>query len=282
MERFQISPLLGKFNSPSKVGVCCLFIYALVTLDRVGRYPIEYCLWFCDLGLLLVAIGLITRSSLLVGAQICALLGFHLAWNVSFWVRFLSGRALGSETDYMFYPRTSLWFNSLSFVSHVFVVPAALIGIWRLGMPRYAWLVQWFQTVLIVGATVAFTRPEDNINWAFRIDILGIAAKNIGYVMYYCVFAVVLPIGLYWPTNYFLCRFSKSRAVRTKAEPKPMTCWQGAVSESTAHLALAAEVTVLLSVAISVAYIARSRYGIPQAAFERRGHRFQTRNVLAT
>ena len=190
-----------KFDSLSITGGFLLGLYACMALAWCRRYNSGYLLWFCDIALLLTGLGLLFRSAILVTAELTAILVFHLAWNIDFWLYLLLGYSLTGTTHYMFYPELSLTEKALSFFSHVFVVPAALYGAYVLGAPRRAWLLQWAQTLLVFLMTYLFTRPEENINWMFGTVLPGLSPAVMPPVFYYALMATGPPLLVYGPTN---------------------------------------------------------------------------------
>ena len=165
------------------------------------RYDPSYLLWFCDIALILIALGLFFRSAILVTAQLTALIVFHLGWNIDFWLYFLFNYFPIGSTAYMFYPDLGLFEKSLSFFNHVFAVPFALYGVYVLGAPKKAWLLQSVQTFIIFLLTYFFTRPEENINWMFGMEISDISPLNIHPILYYSMMIIAPPLIIYLPTN---------------------------------------------------------------------------------
>ena len=138
----------GAANNGSRDGLLtmgCLFLIAWIGISIFwyDRHGLSHLLWFCDIALLLTAIGLLFRCGLLVTAQLTAILAFHLGWNIDFWTYLCSGYLPIGATSYMFLPGLSLVEKSLSFFTHVFVIPSALYGVLVLGAPKRAWLFQW-------------------------------------------------------------------------------------------------------------------------------------------
>ena len=190
-----------KLDALSIIGCFLLGLYTALAVAWLRRYNAGYLLWFCDVALLLTGLGLLFRNAMLVTAELTAVLVFHLAWNVDFWLYLLFGYSLTGATQYMFYPELSLTEKALSFFSHVFVVPAALYGAYVLGAPRRAWLLQWVQTLLVFLMTYLLTRPEENINWMFGTVLPGLSPAVIPPVFYYALMVAGPPLLVYGPTN---------------------------------------------------------------------------------
>ncbi len=186
------------------IGCFLLILYAALAIAWCRRYNAGFLLWFCDVALLLTALGLLFRSAALVTAELTAVLVFHLAWNIDFWLYLLFGYSLTGATDYMFYPELNIAEKSLSFFNHAFVVPAAVYGVCVLGISRKAWLLQWLQTSLLFVLTYLLTRPEENINWMFGTVLSGLSPGVIRPIFYYTLMILVPPLLIYFPINRLL------------------------------------------------------------------------------
>ena len=188
------------------IGVFLLLIYVSLAVAWCRRYNAGNLLWFCDVALLLTALGFLLRSAVLIAAQLSAIVVFHFAWHLDYWLFLLFGYSLTGATGYMFYPGLTLTEKSLSFFSHAFVVPAAVYGVYTLGVPRKAWLLQWAQTAALFSMTYALTRPGENINWMFGTGIFGLSPATISPAFYYALMIVVPPFLIYLPTNRLMER----------------------------------------------------------------------------
>jgi hypothetical protein len=219
----------------------------------------------------LTALGLIFRSALLVTAQLTAILAFHLAWNIDFWLYLVFGYSLTGATDYMFYPELSLPEKSLSFFSHVFIVPAAFYGAYALGTPKKAWLLQWVQTLLLFLMTYLLTRPEENINWMFGTVLSGLSPTVIPPVCYYALMVTAPPLLIYGPTNRLVTFLTGRHGEKRMAGRSPRQSSLGheehaPQADSPPALSRAgAAIAVLLAVGISLAV---ARAADRKAAFD--------------
>jgi hypothetical protein len=75
--------------------------------------PLNF-LWFSDIALFTTGAALWLESRLFASATAVAVLAPELFWNLSFFVRLLTGRNLSSLTDYMFDRRSSRFMRGLS------------------------------------------------------------------------------------------------------------------------------------------------------------------------
>lgn len=190
-----------KCDGLSVIALFLFLLWILVSVAWYRRYNPRYLLWFCDITLLMTAIGLFLHSGMLVTAQLTAILLFHTGWNLDFWLFLLCGYLPIGSTGYMFYHDLTLLEKSLSFFNHVFIVPLAFWGAYILGTPKRAWLVQCAQTFLIFLLTYFFTRPEENINWMFGSEVFNITPLVLHPIIYYTLMIILPPLVIYWPTN---------------------------------------------------------------------------------
>jgi hypothetical protein len=77
-------------------------------------------LWFSDIALLLMVPALWLESRLLVSMITVGVLFPEAFWNLSFFVRLITGKRIGGLTDYMFDAEKPLWLRALS-LFHVFL-----------------------------------------------------------------------------------------------------------------------------------------------------------------
>jgi hypothetical protein len=127
--------------------------------------PLNF-LWFSDLALFSTGAALWLESPLLASVTAVGVLAPELFWNLSFFVRLLTGKRISGLTDYMFDGRRSLFMRGLS----LFHVALPVLLIWllaSLGYDTRALLVMTVVAWVVLPATYLLTRPEHNINWVF-------------------------------------------------------------------------------------------------------------------
>jgi hypothetical protein len=227
------------FDGLNVLAVCLCLIYGVMAGAWCRRYNAGHLLWFCDVALLLTAVGLLLRSRALVTAQLVAVCIFHLVWNVDFWLCLLFGYLPFDATGYMFFHDLSLGEKGLSFFSHVFLVPAALYGVFALGAPKRAWLLQWAQTLVVFTLTYLLTRPEENINRVFGFEVFHLSLAGLPPPAYYALMITLPPLLIYLPTNRLLTMLFRQPAL--KALPARIS---GAFMAALIIAALAASVAV--------------------------------------
>jgi len=164
------------------------------------QYGLQNFLFFCDIGNILIGLGLWLESPLIFSWQACGLLLFQGAYTIDLASALLTGRHIIGGTEYMFDPRLTLLIRLLS-LFHVVTPPLLLWAIWRLGYDPRGWKLQTLTTWIVVPINY-FWRPEHDVNWArgpfFREQ------HAVPCPMYLLAYLVFVPLIFYLPTHLFL------------------------------------------------------------------------------
>ena len=99
------------------------------------QYGAQNFLFFCDIGNVLIGIGLWLESPLIFSWAACGLLLFQSLYTVDLAGALLTGHHLIGGTEYMFDPHLPLLIRLLS-LFHVVSPPLLLWAIWKLGYDR--------------------------------------------------------------------------------------------------------------------------------------------------
>jgi hypothetical protein len=170
-----------------------------------SHYGLQNFLFFCDIGNILIGIGLWLESPLIFSWQACSLLVFQTLYTID-----LAGAVLGSHhviggTEYMFSPDLPLFMRLLS-LFHVVTPPLLVWAIWRLGYDPRGWKWQAVTCWIVVPVNY-FWRPEYDVNWArglfFRTQ------HAVPAAVYLLAYLVVVPLVIYFPTHLLLLRLSQ-------------------------------------------------------------------------
>jgi hypothetical protein len=174
------------------------------------QYGLQNFLFFCDIGNVLIGIGLWIESPLMFAWAAIGLLVFQSLYCVDLAGALLTGHHWIGGTEYMFDPHLSLAIRLLS-LFHVVTPPLLLWAILRLGYDRRGWK---FQTVMmwVVIPINYFWRPEQNVNWA-RGPFFHEQHAMPGLV-YLWGYLLLVPICVYFPTHLFLNWFMQRRKPR--------------------------------------------------------------------
>ena len=164
------------------------------------QYGAQNFLYFCDLGNILIALGLWLESPLLFSWQACGLLLFQALFIVDLGGALLAGRHFIGGTEYMFDPHLSLFMRMLS-LFHVVTPPVLLWGIWRLGYDNRGWKLQSLTTWVVVPINY-FWRPQYDVNWARGLSFH--EQHVVPGLVYLAAYLVLVPVLVYWPTHLLL------------------------------------------------------------------------------
>src|SRR5271168_5047810 len=174
-----------------------LIVWAPVYLHQYGA---QNFLFFCDIGNVLIGIGLWLESPLIFSWTACGLLLFQTLYCVDLAGALLLGRHIIGGTEYMFDPGLQLAIRLLS-LFHVAAPPLLLWAIWRLGYDPRGWKLQTLTAWIVVPINY-FWRPQYDVNWA-RGPFFDEQHVMPGWA-YLAGYLVVVPGLVYWPTHLVL------------------------------------------------------------------------------
>jgi hypothetical protein len=172
------------------------------------QYGLQNFLYFCDLGNILVGLGLWLESPLIFSWQATGLLLFQTLYTLDLGGAVLTGKHFIGGTEYMFDPHIALWVRLLS-LFHVVTPPLLLWAIGRLGYDKLGWKFQTLTTWVVVPINY-FWRPQYDVNWArgpfFQEQ------KLVPGLAYLAAYLIAVPLLVYWPTHRLLQWWAGSRA----------------------------------------------------------------------
>jgi len=164
------------------------------------QYGLQNFLYFCDLGNILVALGLWLESPFIFSWQATGLLFFQTLYTFDLAGALVSGRHLIGGTEYMFDPHISLWVRLLS-LFHVATPVVLLWAIWRLGYDQRGWKLQTLTTWIVVPINY-FWRPQADVNWARGLFFH--EQHVVPGMVYVAAYLIAVPLLVYWPTHLLL------------------------------------------------------------------------------
>jgi hypothetical protein len=157
-------------------------------------------LFFCDLGNLLIGLGLWLESPLIFSWQACSLLFFQSLYTVDLAGALLTRHHVIGGTEYMFDPGIPLAIRILS-LFHVVTPPLLLWAIWRMGYDRRGWKWQTVTAWIVVPINY-FWRPGLDVNWA-RGPFFH-EQHFVPGLVYLPLYLTAIPLLVYFPTHLFL------------------------------------------------------------------------------
>jgi hypothetical protein len=175
------------------------------------HYGLQNFLFFCDLGNILIGIGLWLESPLIFSWQACSLLLLQTLYTVDLAGALLSGRHFVGGTEYMFDANLPLFVRLFS-LFHVVTPPLLVWAIWRLGYDPRGWKFQTLTAWVVVPINY-FWRPEYDVNWA-RGPFFREQHVVPGWV-YLLGYLIAVMVFVYWPTHRVLGWMARGRNQRS-------------------------------------------------------------------
>jgi hypothetical protein len=164
------------------------------------QYGTQNFLFFCDVGNVLIGVGLWLESPLIFSWVASGLLLFQTLYTVDLAGALLTGRHIVGGTEYMFDPNLAIAIRLLS-LFHVVTPPLLLWAIWRLGYDPRGWKLQILMAWVVVPINY-FWRPEMDVNWA-RGPFFH-QQQAVPGLVYLIVYLIAVPTLVYFPTHLFL------------------------------------------------------------------------------
>jgi len=164
------------------------------------QYGLQNFLFFCDIGNILIGVGLWLQSPLIFSWQACGVLLFQTIYTIDLAGALLSGRHIVGGTEYMFDPGIPLPVRLLS-LFHVVTPPLLLRAIWRLGYDPRGWKLQTLTAWIVIPINY-FWRPEHDVNWARGLFFH--EQRAVPGPVYLLAYLALVPLIVYYPTHLFL------------------------------------------------------------------------------
>ncbi|MGO9649186.1 MAG: hypothetical protein ACLPOO_14155 [Terriglobales bacterium] len=171
------------------------------------QYGAQNFLYFCDLGNILIAVGLWRESPLIFSWQATGLLLFQTLYTVDLAGAVFTGRHFIGGSEFMFDKGIPLWVRLLS-LFHVVTPPLLLWLVRRLGYDRRGWKYATL-TAWVVAPICYLWRPQFDVNWA-RGPFFH-AQHVVPGPLYLLAYLVVVPLVVYWPTHVWLSWWGRVR-----------------------------------------------------------------------
>lgn len=171
------------------------------------QYGAQNFLFFCDIGNVLIGIGLWIESALVFSWTACGVLLFQTLFIIDLTGALLTGHHLVGGTEYMFDPHVSLAIRLLS-LFHLATPPLLLWAINRLGYDPRGWKIQTLMTGIVVPINYLW-RPEKDVNWARGLFFR--EQHVVPGALYVLAYLVTVTVVVYWPTHFVLSRWAQPR-----------------------------------------------------------------------
>lgn len=199
---------IGKVREPIPLAVKLLWTAFVLVWAPVywHQYGAQNFLYYCDIGNLLIALGLWLDSAFIISWQAVGLVLFEILYDIDLIAALVLGRHTTGGTEYMFDSSIHPLVRALGL--YHFVVPILLLwAVRRVGYDPRAW--KWQVVLMAVVVPINFFwHPEANVNFARGIGHEQHLVPSWFYLMSYLI---VVPLVVYWPTHRALQRWGRMK-----------------------------------------------------------------------
>ena len=194
------SPVRGR-RVPAAVKLVAVAYSLLVVAGYWPHYGPANFLWFSNLSLFLLTLGLVLESPLLVSMPAVGVFLLETGWSADLLARLATGRRALGITDYLFDEIYPAWVRAIT-LYHLALPPALWWATGRLGYDRRA-MAAWLGVAGASAAVVlAFTDPSRNVN---RLWGLGASPQaTVSRPVYLLAWGAIMILGFWWPTHALL------------------------------------------------------------------------------
>src|SRR5579864_8427271 len=176
------------------------------------EYGAQNFLFYCDIGNILITVGLWAESRLILSWQAVSLLIFQSLYAIDLIGAFIFRHHFIGGTEYMFDPAIPLLVRLLG-LYHLAVPPLLLWLVYRLGYDPSAW--KWATVEMLIVVPINFLwRAQYNVNFARG---LGHEQHLMPSWLYLIGYLVVAPLLVYWPTQLLLLRWTRVQSSEATA-----------------------------------------------------------------
>lgn len=137
----------------------CLVKLSLGSAEQIG--------WFCHLSLGVAAVGVITRSPLLISVTLTNIFVVHTLWIIDFVYGNVTGQYPVTLSAYTATADTTTWLVAMH---HLFLLPV-MLGVFLRDRtyPRITWLITATAFTWVTLIAGVLTSPEHNVNYVYYI-----------------------------------------------------------------------------------------------------------------
>ena len=192
-------------NAVRPAGLVFAALAAIAWFVSLRYYGPANLLWFSNLGVAALAVGLLGGWPLITSAAATGLLAVEIVWGVDFLLRLIVGGPVLGLTEYVFEPPTErpLWARLVA-LYHLALPPGLLFAASRLGYDRRG-LLAWLAFALIVSAfCLIAVEAELNVNRVRGFGPLRPGVLPTG--VYFSIWYVGSALFLWGPTHLLLSR----------------------------------------------------------------------------
>jgi hypothetical protein len=178
------------------------------------QYGAQNFLFYCDIGNILIAVGLWSESRLILSWQAVSLLVFQSLYAIDLIGALLLRHHFVGGTEYMFDPAIPFLVRALG-LYHLLVPPLLLWLVRRVGCNPSAWKWATLEAWIVVPINF-FWRPQYNVNFARGI---GHEQHHMAAWLYLAGYLIAVPVVIYWPTQWLLQRWIR-KTIATRPDTR--------------------------------------------------------------
>jgi hypothetical protein len=180
------------------------FVALLVPIYWREYGPANF-LWFSDIALFAIVIGLWTGHPLPASMTAVGVLLLEIAWAIDFATLMLAETSPTGLAEYMRDPEIPAAVRGVS-LFHLVLPPLLLWMVHRLGYDRRAWTAQTCLALIVLPVTYLVSPPEKNINWVFGPGDVQAWLPPLAWLG---LLMAGLPLVIFWPTHRLLLWWSE-------------------------------------------------------------------------
>lgn len=180
--------------------------YILLALGVVGiianiyTETTNFIIWFCNHTVIILGLAFLFRSRFWITAELSIALIPQVFWSMDFLSKLLFNKYIFGFTSYMFSPDYNPLLYYLS-LDHLIITPIALIGLWYLGKPVWAWEGSLLHGVLLMIPSYIFANG-DNLNCMWKSCVPFIPTTTLYPILWPLIFVFLVIL----PTNWLLIK----------------------------------------------------------------------------
>jgi hypothetical protein len=203
-----VRALIGSGDIPLAIKIgYSLFICVLVPIYWRYYGPANF-LWFSDIALFVILLGLWLESPLLISMQAVSVMILDGVWLFDFLARLIFRVEITGVSKYMFNRELPRFVRALS-LFHIWLPPLLLWLVYQLGYDRRAWLAQSLLAWVVLLVCYCFTKRSDNINWVF--GLWSKAQTRLPSLLYLFLLMVGFSVCMYLPIHLLLLTLMPAR-----------------------------------------------------------------------
>ena len=177
-----------------------VMVLAIILIYWRHKGPANF-LWFSDLAMFALVVGLWLESAYVVSLAACLVVLPEVLWSVSFFSRLLHLPRVIGLADYMFDGNTPLWLRAVS-LFHLPLLVLIVWSPWKLGYDTSVFPVVVLITWIVLLVTRWLTKPEPNINHVYRLPLA--AGASLSPVQHMLLLMIAVPLALQLPGHLLL------------------------------------------------------------------------------